>query len=316
MLEAARLAAAHWGLDGAPITLAAQRENLVFRVAAPQGDRALRLHRPGYRDAGQLVSELQWMAALAEGGLDVPIPLPAEGGALVIRHGEWMVDLLTWLPGHQVGVAGTLDGVQDRVRFCRELGRVMARLHDVSDAWALPRGFSRPLWDRAGLLGARPVWGRFWDHPDLTDPERDLLLRARAEAAAALERIEDGADFGLIHADLLSENMLVDEGRIALIDFDDGGWGFRDFELATFLLRFAEARDYPMLRAALCEGYAARRAVDAGALDLFMLLRALTYPGWIADRLAEPGARARSRRAIATATRFARRWLDTRGGHQ
>ena len=122
-------------------------------------------------------------------------------------------------------------------------------------------------------------------------------------------------DYGLIHADLLSENMLRDGDRVFLIDFDDGGWGFRDFELATFLLRFEEAPDYADLRAALIEGYAARRAVRADELDLFVLLRALTYPGWIADRLGEPGAQERSERAIATATRSAWRWLETYGGN-
>ena len=72
------------------------------------------------------------------------------------------------------------------------------------------------------------------------------------------------------------------------------------------------APDYAGLRAALCDGYAARRTVDPARLDLFLLLRALTYPGWIMDRLGEPGAEERSARAISTAVEQARLWLGRR----
>lgn len=314
MLEAAREAAALWGLGDAPVELAAQRENVVFRVRAPGGDLALRFHRPGYRDELQLTSELQWLAALANGGVRVPAPMAAMSGALIQRQGDHMVDMLQWMPGRPLGKAGSLDGVRDREGFCRRLGGVMARLHGVSDEWPRPMGFQRPAWDRAGLLGERPLWGRFWEHPDLSADERDLLLAVRGKADTALAGFEAEADYGLIHADLISENMLFDDtdpdAGVALIDFDDGGFGFRDFEMATFLLRFTEAEDYTALRAALCEGYRVRRRVRPEQLDLFILLRALTYPGWIMERLGEPGSEERSERAIATALREARRWLE------
>ena len=64
------------------------------------------------------------------------------------------------------------------------------------------------------------------------------------------------------------------------------------------------------IRAALLEGYATRRRVHDDTLDLFVLLRALTYPGWIMPRLHEPGGAARSARAIATAIPLAERYLN------
>lgn len=315
MLEIAAEAARLWGFEAAQVTLAARRENVVFRVAGAAGDCALRLHRPGYRSDAELASELDWMHALAAGGLDVPDPVARPGGGYLARVGGHQVDVLGWVPGAPLGRAGELQGVADRAGFCRQLGAAMARLHDISDAWARPEGFARPSWDRAGLLGETPLWGRFWEHPQLKPGERALLERVRQAADPVLARLEGDADYGLIHADLLSENMLRDGERVWMIDFDDGGWGFREFELATFLLRFEDAPDYADLRAALVEGYAARRAVKAEELDLFLLLRALTYPGWIAERLGEPGAQERSDRAIATATRSAWRWLETYGGN-
>ena len=191
------------------------------------------------------------------------------------------------------------------------LGPLLARLHAVSDAWERPARFTRPAWDAEGLLGARPLWGRFWEHPHLAPPERALLAEVRERAAAELSARAPELDYGLIHADCIGENILLDaKGAPMLIDFDDGGPGFRAFELATFLMRFLDAPDHGTLRAALLDGYGAK-AATAEALDLFLLLRALSYVGWIVPRLDEPGGAERSARAIALALPLARAYLDT-----
>lgn len=306
----ARSAALLWGFDPDGVTLAARRENAVYRVTDPRGQFALRLHRPGYRSEAELRSELQWMAALAAGGMAVPRPIPLPDGGLTAEVDGKLVDVLTWLPGQMLGAGGAIEGVADRPALAHRLGRVLAQLHDLSDAWTPPPGFTRPAWDRAGLLGDDPLWGRFWEHPDLGDAERALFETARNRAASDLAAQERDLDYGLIHADAITENIMRDGEALYLIDFDDGGWGFRDFELATFLMRQLGAPDYADIRAALVEGYSIRRRVDDRTLDLFLLLRALTYPGWIIPRLAEPGGAERSARAIATALPLAERYLN------
>lgn len=304
-------AALLWGLDPGCLTLAAQRENAVWRVDTDAGPLALRLHRPGYRSLAELASELAWMTALADGGLNVPRPVPSAAGRLVEGVGDTPVSVLTWLPGRPLGAQGALDDIPDRPALMRDLGATLARLHDLSDAWAPPPGFTRPRWDRAGLLGDTPLWGPFWANPDLSEAQRAAMLTARDKADAHLARIDSAQDFGLIHADAITENVMIDGRRLALIDFDDGGWGFRDFDLATVLMRQLRAPDYAALRDALIQGYATRRAVDPATLDLFLMLRALTYPGWIIARMGEPGGPARSARAIATAMPLVDAYLGT-----
>ena len=50
---------------------------------------ALRVHRPGYRTAHQIESELQWVDALREdGAVDTCVPVPAPGGERVARDGR------------------------------------------------------------------------------------------------------------------------------------------------------------------------------------------------------------------------------------
>lgn len=306
----AHQAAPLWGFTPEKVTLIARRENAVYRAVNNTGTYALRLHRPGYRTKAQLQSELDWMSALAKGGMAVPRPIPMPSGGYVAEVGGYLVDVLTWLPGRMLGHQGQFDGVADRPGLARKLGQTLAQLHDLSDAWTPPASFTRPAWDRAGLTGSNPLWGRFWQHPHLTAAQRDTFERVRDVADAHLARIETGLDYGLIHADAITENIMIDGDALCLIDFDDGGWGFRDFDLATFLMRQIDLPDYDAIRAALIDGYSIRRRIDFGVLNLMLLLRALTYPGWIIPRLQEPGMEARSARALATALPLAEAYLN------
>ena len=308
-LERAAKAARSWGFERPQIRLAAARENVVYHVEAGE-TYALRLHRIGYRSAEELRHELAWIEAMAEAGLPVPRPLALPSGALVTEVEGQLVSMISWLDGAPLGEPGEMENVSDRPAFCRKLGAVMAALHTACDAWQPSMGFARPAWDRAGLLGDAPLWGPFWQHPDFSAAERDLMLAARGKADAALAERESALDYGLIHADLVGQNVMWDGAKVGLIDFDDGGYGFRSFELATFLLRFMDKPDYPELRVALCEGYAVRAKVDAEELDLFLMLRAFTYPGWFMDRAGEPNTAARAARANATALKLAQAFME------
>lgn len=308
-----------WGLADRPCQLIAERENRVYRIEAPQGPVALRLHRPGLRTLAELQSELDWMAALAAGGLTVPRPVPALDGRMVHTVGTIIADVLTWLPGAPMGRDGRLGAQDDLAGAYRELGGQMAQLHRLSDGWTPPQGFVRPAWDRDGLVGERPLWGRFWENPLLTAPQATLLRQARDRAGARLGALAQGADYGLIHADLVPENVLMAPDGPGLIDFDDGGHGFRLFDLATALNRTLRADDPAPLGRALLDGYRAARPIDLDALPLFQALRSFTYVGWIVPRLREAGAEARAARSIALACTMAERLLDeepAEGGRQ
>lgn len=292
-----------WGLKPLSVALVAARENWVYRIETAQETLALRIHRPGLRTHAMLHSEQLWMAMLREKGLRLPRPMAqSTGDWLMDLHGAW-VDVLSWTPGQPLGQDGSLQVFDDLPGVFRRLGAEMARLHAASDGWTPPQGFTRPVWNAEGLLGDDPLWGRFWQHPDLDADGARRLLQARSRA---LERLAAYAgDYGLIHADLVPENVILDQGQPQLIDFDDGGWGFRLFDLATSMNRADRAVPDGQLSRALCEGYLSERDIDLSELPLFRALRSFTYLGWIVPRLHEPGARERSHRFVAAALRAA-----------
>ena len=299
-----------WGLQGASHALVAARENQVFLVESAGAQFALRLHRVGYRIDAELRSELDWMAALEAGGLRVPCPVPALDGALLQTVDGVAVDLLTWLDGMSIGAAGQPLTLEDPVALFGSLGRELARLHTISDEWDPPNGFVRCAWDRDGLVGNAPVWGRFWENPTLSREERSMFEEVRDVARSELASRGSALDYGLIHADLVPDNVLVDGGRVQFIDFDDGGYGYRLFDLAGALVKNLAEPSFVELKDALISGYRSARAIDTDALDLMLLLRACTYVGWIVPRMNEAGAEVRNRRSRATATRLARTYLN------
>lgn len=270
------------------VRLIQARENAVFEVALSSGDRAaLRLHRRGYQRADAIASELWWCAELS--ACDLPVPAPRSSGAgrlLETLSSGRMASAVAWLDGPALGAAGVPFTEPIPVQIDRHfrLGQLLRRIHRASDALVLPAWFTRPKWDADGLVGEAPFWGRFWDHVHTNAAQRAALVAARDALRAELPRhAAEGGDQGLIHADVLRENVLVGEDGHALIDFDDSGFGFRLYDLGTVLSQnqYEPARDD--LRDALMAGYGTQ---DVERVELFTMARTLASVGWTMPRLA------------------------------
>ncbi|NJS38561.1 MAG: phosphotransferase [Rhodobacteraceae bacterium] len=271
-------AAAHWG--GRLTRLLRDRENVVYEMALPVGRAALRLHRVGYQSAASIGSELWWCDAMARAGLAVPAAMPSlEGEVLVILSNGRHASAIQWLEGEALGEAGVpfARPLAQTMDLHHALGVLLARLHRATDVLSLPEGFIRPHWDLDGLVGEAPFWGRFWDHPVATVDQRAVLFRARD---ALRERLS--GDQGLIHADVLRENVLVDGQAVALIDFDDSGFGFRLYDLGTVLSQNLYEPAYPAIRDALMAGYG---TTDTALVEAFTLARTCASVGWTMPRL-------------------------------
>jgi Ser/Thr protein kinase RdoA (MazF antagonist) len=254
------------------------------------------------------------MARLGEAGVPVPRPVPTKSGALVAEVAGRADSVVSWLEGTQIGDGGTpLEADADAVKArYRALGHLIAQMHDATDALTIPPDFERLRWDRPAYTGEAPLWGRFWENPALSPDDAALLRAARIEADQAIVRHEaECCDFGLIHADVLRENVLTHDGRLSLIDFDDSGFGFRAYDLATAEVQGLEDPMNATASLALHEGYRAARRADApplGDVTLFVALRTFASCGWIVTRAApdDPRQRFYADRAVRAARRLMR----------
>lgn len=275
------------------VRLISQRENAVFAVSSPldQKQYVLRVHRDGYQSKASIRSELDWMAALKAAGVDTPDVVEGDNqdpvqivSTLQIPEGR-ICDVLAWVEGEDLASAGEEAGVLESYRM---LGSINAKLHVHARGFVPPQGFDRQSWDEEGMLGADPLWGDFRDLGALTAEQLGLLERARVYVLEYLDDFgKSGERFGLIHADMMPENILLRNGEPYVIDFDDSGYGWYLYDAATlFAFEIAE-EDYADRLAAWIEGYREVTDLseeDLSALDIFIMCRFLVGLGWLHTR--------------------------------
>lgn len=296
--ELARAALSHWGLEGAELTLLKHRENSVFRVDPPTGGpQVLRIHRQNYHSDQALASELEWLDALREAGVQTTRCIRCRDGAPFARVATAEMpegrqcDLLEWVPGEPIG--SLEDGVnlaeEDLRAVYRQAGDQAARIHNHGEHWTPPAGFARLSWDENGYFGETgSICGRYWDLEQLTGAELSLLNRARDATRHALADFGKGPDrYGLVHGDFLPENLFYDGRVLRLIDWDDTGYGWHLHDFATALFPHLGQESHDLALAALVEGYRAHRPLPDAHLEMLpylIMARALSYVGWVHSR--------------------------------
>ncbi len=294
----ARLALSRWGLaEGTRLDLIKQRENAVFGVSTADSRRfALRVHRADYHSDASIRSELQWMTALRKAGIGAPAVIPNPEGEMFVRvrvpelGREHQCDLLSWVNGTPLGSAEERSFSEEEAvsRTYLAAGRLAARIHNQATTWELPPGFERPSWDEAGCLGRTALWGHWSDLACLTAEERRVLAEAARVAVEALDRFGKTPDrYGLVHSDLVPDNLLDDGVETTIIDFDDCGFGWHLWEMATGVYWHLGGDTYRYALDSFVEGYREHRALPAehlALLPVFLLVRGLVYLGWIHTR--------------------------------
>jgi Ser/Thr protein kinase RdoA (MazF antagonist) len=320
MRGVAEAALLNWSGSFRDIELIKYRENAVFSVRNDTGERfALRVHRAGYHSDAELRSELQWMSALAEAGIRVPFIVPARSGAIFVKVAlstmpVFQVDMLGWLNGEPVGSVEGMSTlcIEELCALYDQAGQLAAHLHDHGNGWQPPADFTRHAWDTNGLIGPHPFWGAFRELPALAE-HLELIEAVCRKAETQLETIGRSAQvYGMIHADFVPENLLLAESSLMLIDFDDAGFGWHMFELATALYFHLDTPHFEAIRAALLAGYQSVRPLSDAyvqQLPLFLLLRSITYLSWVHTRRETETARELMPMFVERTVELARQYL-------
>ena len=289
----------HWDVEVKSINLHLQSENTVFKVEGLDGNTyALRIHRKGYHDLEELNSEHVWTSSLSNAGLLVP-------EAVVTRSGEayTSVSFLNSSEYRYVGLVKWIEGtiLNDLILDLEEkdvndvyesLGKVVAKFHKATIAWEKPKDFKRHSFDTDGFLGSKPFWGRFWEAQNATIREREKLSLIRNNITEILSKLpKDINSFGMIHADLHSQNVLIQGKSLSVIDFDDSGFGWYGFDLAVAIwdrLDFtATGCHFDIAYKSLIRGYLEERPNAKDIIETiptFLLMRTLMIIRWIEDR--------------------------------
>ena len=287
-------------------------ENATFLVTDPdRGPSVLRVHRLGYHTEDEIASELTWMDALrTDAGVRTPRVLSAidgrrivgavEPGGAVARH----CVRFEFLPGTEPGpspddcdnqppITGSLSqpsgGAALAAHFA-ELGEITARMHEHARRWRRPGWFTRFHWDYTAAFGAEARWGRWQDGIGVGAAEREILGRLDQRLYERLAAYGTGQDrYGLVHADTRLANLLVHDGAVSVIDFDDSGFSWYLYDLGTAVSFFEHEPTVPALIDSWLTGYRSHGEIPAANEDeiwTFIMFRRLLLVAWIGSHQA------------------------------
>ncbi len=296
LCETAAAALSDWGLSAQELSVFSHSENIVLRAEAGGDTYALRLHRPGYHTLDELNSEVMWHDMVRAAGLETPIAVPAVNGdyySQVRMPGSEetrYVGLTRWIDGTVLAdFVETSPDAAARRGYFRQLGHMMATMHKHSSEWSPPPHFVRHALDAEGLMGPNPFWGRFWEASPASAPQKQVLDNARGYLHRFLCALDKDPDrYGVIHADLHASNIMIDKNRVIVFDFDDAGFGWYLYDIATAVFdAWFDDDDYLNTYEGLIEGYVEVRPFTNEMRELmpkFLLARLLAYVGWLDNR--------------------------------
>jgi len=271
-------------------------ENATFLVRDPgAGPSVLRVHRLGYHTELEIASELAWMDALrVEAGVHTPRVLSAADGRRIIRVPERRGTerhcvRFEFLPGAEPGSEPAGPAASMPSHFAA-LGEITARMHRHAREWSRPGWFTRFHWDHAAAFGRQARWGRWQDGIGVGPSERQILARLDDVLQTRLTAFGAGPErYGLVHADTRLANLLVHDGAVSVIDFDDSGFSWYLYDLGTSVSFFEHAPEVPALVDSWLEGYrkAGRlSAEDQAEIWTFIMFRRLLLVAWIGSHQA------------------------------
>ncbi|HCI80202.1 MAG TPA: hypothetical protein DHW02_10985 [Ktedonobacter sp.] len=280
-----------YGLQGAKSFLLQYEDNAVYLITTCTGERfVLRISAAEGQSAVEQWSEMQWLQALRrETHLLVPEPIPTHDGTFVMSATVTEIleprqcVLLSWISGEPPE-----PGIQ--LEIVERIGAFTAYLHLHSEHFVPPTGFVRPSWDWERLFGVSSVLNNEKVMVSLTHYQQEVLLAVSTKILQALNLIDkDASSWGLIHADLHRDNILLHNEKVGIIDFDDCGWGYYLFDVASVLDSFyrrvvTSHEGYPMLKEAYLTGYSRVRALPAHldtSLRIFKVMRDMVNVNFI-----------------------------------
>ncbi len=258
------------------------------------GPKALRVHRLRYHTRQEIASELAWMDALrAEAGVRTPRVVPASNGDRVVAltdagtGEERYCVMFEFLPG--------VEPLEQDTDSFEALGELTARMHRHSRDWTRPSDFARFHWDYDAAFGSEARWGRWQEGVGVGAHEREVLGRLDATLKRRLAAYGTGRDrYGLVHADTRLANLLVDDGSVSVIDFDDCGFSWYLYDLGTTVSFFEHRPQVPELVESWLRGYRRLGEIspeDEAEIWTFILFRRLLLVAWIGSHNAVDIAR-------------------------
>jgi Ser/Thr protein kinase RdoA (MazF antagonist) len=261
-----------YGIHNAKVSCINFEFNATFAVESESGVKyALRININSTRTVDNMKAEVEWVRHLNRtSGVQTPTPIATMKDDYIVSglhadSGQALYGVMySWLDGEEIGDEPTSQQLH-------EVGKAIATLHQESSEFALSSGNSLPtfsdfFWGTENFL--------FSDKSVLLDADRILIQQAHDLIMQFTKELYENSKIHIIHADMHGWNLMWNEGRLSIFDFDDCGFGVDAQDLAVTLYYL----DTPEQDEALLNGYKSVRPLptySANAMKALLLQRRL-----------------------------------------
>jgi Ser/Thr protein kinase RdoA (MazF antagonist) len=265
----ANLLEATYGLSSARCQLIQTTIRDTYRVSSDQGTFLLCIYTHNCRPVAEINAELDFMDLLHSEGVNVGPAISAQGSNRLMTiqspEGERQAVLFTYVEGCLFKEATTLES---SYRY----GQAIAQLHTVADT--MSRSLARPHINWPHLV-EQPI-AAFASAAMHRPEDVDYLRRVATILQPKLEALSrEKPHYGLVHGDVIPSNALIGpSGDVTLLDFDFCGFGWRAYDVATFISETKYWKMQEEVSRAFLEGYQKIRSLAADEFASVPLLEA------------------------------------------
>ncbi|AOZ94480.1 phosphotransferase enzyme family protein [Paenibacillus crassostreae] len=198
----------------------------------------------------EILSELVFLNELGKiNDLVVPEGIRSRSGSYIFEcetdegYRKPYVSLMKWVEGEHSSGEFTDNHVNS-------MGVMMGKLHEASASFEIPPDFVRPHWGSDSFRKEVSKLERYYPR-FLSDGSWKLYQEAIDKIIRQFDSMKrDNRNYGLIHADLHSGNVVFNNGIPNPIDFGRCGYGYYLYDMSASLLEL-----YPRHRWLLIQGY-------------------------------------------------------------
>ncbi len=274
-------------IDVARVRYLTTESTTMFRVDAGDGQKyVIRLYSEFDSSLAENKTEMYWLTALArDTDLRVVEPVARRDGEYITLismdgiPGEQRCALYKWVPGVQL-----VNHVS--ARTYRQLGQLMAKLHNHSESLTLPDRISPKRWNKVFYFPDEPVVYNQAEYASLFTPQQLSTLEAAIDRVTPfLAEMYRDKNPMLLHGDMHFWNVHIFRGELYLIDFEDMllGYPIQDISICLYYLR--NEKKYTELADAFQQGYALERnlpSFNERDLHLLWMARMANFVNYVA----------------------------------
>jgi len=224
-------------------------DTITYKIETDMSGYLLRIHSDKVTKE-EILSELVFLNEIRKiKDLIVPEGLRSRNGSYVLEceteeeYRKPYVSMMKWVDGERLNGASTEDHVYS-------LGVMIGRLHEASIGFNIPHDFVRPHWGSTSFRKEVTKLERYYPR-FLSSGSWELYQEAIDKIIRQLDSMPRNAgNYGIIHGDLHSGNVVFNNGQPYPIDFGRCGYGYFLYDVAASLLELD-----PRQRGLLIQGY-------------------------------------------------------------